>query len=317
MERLNWILIFFVILFLILLSGFYIRSDNSNTITVGYLPCDHDAALLVAEAQGTYQNNGLNVNLRQISTGSSIVSAMASGDVDIGYVGITPALQGISQGMPIKVVAAVNLDGSGIVVDPQANITNTTDLRGKKVATPGVSSIQQVLLLYQLNKYNMTSKDLDILSINIFMLPSTLASKKIDAYIAYEPYVSIAPYRNTGNVLMYSDQIMPGHPCCVIVARQDFIDQHPDQLQKFLEIHNNTTKFVINNKNVTAQLISQQIPTNPSLEQISLQHVTFVSEIDTSFQDNVMNFMKIEQQLGYFKSNLTKEQIFDTSFLGG
>jgi NitT/TauT family transport system substrate-binding protein len=242
---------------------------------------------------------------------------MASGDVDIGYVGITPALQGISQGMPIKVVAAVNLDGSGIVVDPQANITNTTDLRGKKVATPGVSSIQQVLLLYQLNKYNMTSKDLDILSINIFMLPSTLTSKKIDAYIAYEPYVSIAPYRNTGNVLMYSDQIMPGHPCCVIVARQDFIDQHPDQLQKFLEIHNNTTKFVINNKNVTAQLISQQIPTNPSLEQISLQHVTFVSEIDTSFQDNVMNFMKIEQQLGYFKSNLTKEQIFDTSFLGG
>ncbi|WP_255343920.1 hypothetical protein [Methanobacterium sp. SMA-27] len=54
-----------------------------------------------------------------ISTGSSIVSAVASGDIDIGYIGIAPALQGISEGVPIKIVGAVNLDGSGIVVDPK------------------------------------------------------------------------------------------------------------------------------------------------------------------------------------------------------
>jgi len=291
-------------------------NKNSNDIKVAYIPCDHEAALLVALAQNTYKKDGLNVTASTMSTGSGVVSAMASGDIDIGFVGITPALQGISNGVPIKIVGAVNLDGSGIVVDPQSDINNTTDLKGKKVATPGVSSIQQVLLLYQLQKYNMTASDVDISSVNIDMIPSTLASHKVDAYIAYEPYVSLAPFTNTGNVLMYSDEIMPGHPCCVIVARQDFINQHPQELQEFLEIHKNTTEFVNSNQNETAHLVSKIITTNTALEQTSLSHVVFVSQINNSFQQNVLNFMNVEQQMGYLKKNLTTDEIFDTRFLG-
>ena len=304
-----------IIVLSVLINSNY-SNNNPNDIRVAYIPCDHESALFVAEAQNTYKNEGLNVTTMTISTGSSIVSAMASGDIDIGYIGITPALQGISEGVPIKIVGAVNLDGSGIVVDPKENITNTTDLKGKKVATPGVSSIQQVLLLYQLQKYNLTTSDVDISSVDIYMLPSTLASKKVDAYIAYEPYVSLAPYRDVGNVMIYSDEIMPGHPCCVIVARQDFIDQHPQELQKFLDIHKNTTEFVNNNQNETAKLISTELTTNPELEMMSLPHVKFVSQVDKAFQDKVINFMNIEIQMGYLKKNMTVDQIFDTQFLG-
>ena len=37
-----------------------------------------------------------------MSTGSGVVSAIASGDIDIGYVGIAPTLQGISNGVPVN-----------------------------------------------------------------------------------------------------------------------------------------------------------------------------------------------------------------------
>jgi sulfonate transport system substrate-binding protein len=303
-----------IVLFVLINSNY--SSNTNNNIRVAYIPCDHESALLVAEAQNTYKKEGLNVTTMTLSTGSSIVSAIASGDIDIGYVGIAPALQGISEGVPMKIVGAVNLDGSGIVVDPKENITNTTDLKGKKVATPGVSSIQQVLLLYQLQKYNLTTNDVDISSVDIYMLPSTLASQKVDAYIAYEPYVSLAPYRGIGNVMMYSDEIISGHPCCVIVARQDFIDQHPQELQKFLDIHKNTTEFVNSNQNETAKLISTELTTNVQLEMMSLPHVKFVSQVDKAFQDKVINFMNIELQMGYLKKNMTVDQIFDTQFLG-
>jgi NitT/TauT family transport system substrate-binding protein len=291
-------------------------SPTNNTIRVAYIPCDHDAALFVALAQNKYESNGLNVKTTPISTGSNIVSALASGDIDVGYVGIAPAMQGISDGVPIKIVAAVNEDGSGIVVAQNSNINSTTDLVGKKIATPGVSSIQQVLLMYQLEKYNITPSQVDISSVNIFMLPSTLASKKVDGYIAYEPYVSIAPFTNVGRVLMYSEDIMPGHPCCVIVARQDFIDQHPQELQTFLDIHKNSTAFVNKNKNETADLISDEITTNPELEKTALTHVIFVSQLDTNFQNKVLNFMNIEIGMGYLKKNLTSTELFDPRFLG-
>lgn len=305
-----------VLIILALIINSTSSNENTNKIRVAYIPCDHEAALFVGLSQDQYKNSGLNIQTTSISTGSSIVSALASGDIDVGYIGIAPALQGISEGVPIKIVAAVNEDGSGIVVNSQSNITNITDLEGKRVATPGVSSIQQVLLLYELKKYNINVDQVDISSVNIFMLPSTLASDKVDAYIAYEPYVSIAPYRNIGNVLMYSEAIMPGHPCCVIVARQEYIDQHPQELQTFLNIHKNCTEYVNKNRNQTADMVSDELTTNPNLEEIALSHVVFVSQLDSTFQEKVINFMNIEIQMGYLKKNLTSSELFDSQFLG-
>ncbi len=293
------------------------NSHDQNTIKVGYLPTDHSAALLVAEYNKSYENNGLNVKTVQISTGSSIVDAVASGDVDIGYVGITPAMQGISKGVPIKVVGSVNMVGSGIVVQPNSTITSPADLKDKKIATPGVSSIQQVLLVYELQKYNITQKDVDLLSINVFNIPSSLAAKKVDAYISYEPFVSMAPYRGIGQVLIYSDDILEDHPCCVIIAREDFIEQHPQELNTFLQIHKNSTEYVNTHLNDTAYILTQELTTNEELEDMSLQHIKFVYSVDKAYQDNVLNFMNIEIKLGYLKSNLTSDQIFDTQFLGG
>lgn len=312
------ITIIFLVAFIGLVSKYYFTNptDTAKDIKVAYIPSDHEAAFMVAETQNSYTKAGLNVEGMQLSTGSNVISAAASGDIDIGYVGVAPALQGISQGVPIKIVGAVNLDGSGIVVEPDSNITSIPDLKGKKIATPGVSSIQQVLLLYELQKYNLSTSDNNIISVNIFMLPDTLASHKVDAYIAYEPFVSLAPYRNVGRVLMYSEQIMPGHPCCVVIARQDFIDQHPQELQKFLDIHKNTTEYINSHRNETAYFISTKMITNPEVEQIALTHILFVYKVDKAFQDKVMDFLKLEQKLGYMKKNLTAEQIFDSRFLG-
>ncbi len=318
-RRLFISVIIFVALMGVVSTTYYYNNveNNPNDLKVAYIPSDHEAALLVAQAQDTYKKAGLNVKSVEMSTGSNVISAVASGDIDVGYVGIVPALQGISQGVPIKIVGAVNLDGSGIVVDNNSNITSIPDLEGKKIASPGVSSIQQVLLLYELQKYNMTAKDVNIISVNIFMIPNTLASHKVDAYIAYEPYVTLSPYRDTGRVLMYSEQIMPGYPCCVIIARQDYIDKHPQELQTFLNIHKNTTNYINSHKNETAILISKEMATNPNLEEMSLPHIVFVSLVDEEFQTKVMNFLKVEQELGYANYSLTPEQIFDTQFLGG
>lgn len=311
-----------IILFLIvLLAGWgtwhLFENKDPSVINVGYLPCDHSAALFVAKNNKTYENNGLKIKTTQISTGSNIVDAVASGDMDIGYVGITPAMQGISKGIPIKVVGAVNLVGSGIVVEPNSKIKNPADLKGKKIATPGVSSIQQVLLLYELQKYNITPQEVNIISINVYNIPSTLAARKVDAYISYEPFVSMAPYRDIGEVMIYSNDILEDHPCCVIITREDFINSHPDELSKFLEIHQNSTEYVINHPNQTAEIITQELTTNYDLEIISLQHITFVSSVDKEFQDNVLRFMEIEYNMGYLKKNLTANEIFDASFLGG
>ncbi|MCC7564200.1 MAG: ABC transporter substrate-binding protein [Methanobacterium sp.] len=317
MKKYSIILILFVLFLLLAVAIFtLVIPENSDVIKVGYLPTDHSAALLVAKHNKLYEKNGLNVQTVQISAGSNIVDAVASGDLDIGYVGITPTMQGISKGVPIKVVGAVNLEGSGIVVQPNSTITSPADLIGKNIASPGVSSIQQVLLQYELEKYNITLKDVNIISMNVFNIPSSLAARKVDAYISYEPFVSMAPYQNIGEVLIYSEDIIKDHPCCVIITREEYIENHPEKLDKFLEIHDNTTKYVNNHPNETANILNQELTTNLDVEHLSLQHIIFVSRIDKSFQDKVLELVKIENQMGYLNKSLTSDDIFNTEFLG-
>jgi NitT/TauT family transport system substrate-binding protein len=312
------LIILFIIIFLLIAGSLWtsFAPEDQDVIEVGYLPTDHSAALLVAKHNKTYENNGLNVKTVQINSGSNIVDAVASGDVDIGYVGITPAMQGISKGVPIKVVGSVNMVGSGIVVEPNSTITSPADLKGKSIATPGVSSIQQVLLLYELQKYNITSEDVDLISINVYNIPSSLAAHKVDAYISYEPFVSLAPYEGIGNVLIYSNDIIKDHPCCVIIASESFIKEHPQELDKFLKIHQQTTEYVNTHPNETATIIDQELTTNIEIESLSLKHIKFVSSVDNSFQNNVLKFAKIENNMGYLNKTLTANDIFDTEFLG-
>ncbi|MDI6643991.1 MAG: ABC transporter substrate-binding protein [Methanobacteriaceae archaeon] len=307
-----------ILIFFICLLGLWQvnMSNDSETIRVGYLPCDHSAALFIAEANKTFEKNGLNVKSTQLSTGSEIINALSSGKLDLGYVGITPALQAISKGVPIKIVGAVNLEGTGIVVQENSKIQKITDLKGKTIATPGLSSIQHTLLLYELKKYNLTSNDLDIVPMNIYMIPSALAAVKIDAYIAYEPFVSISRYRNTGKVMMFSGEIMKNHPCCVIVARDDFIQKNPTRLKKFLIIHNKTTNYVKSHTEESASMVSKQIISNIEVEKLAMKNVKYVSLLDEEFQQSVMNFMIMENSLGNLNKTLLQEQIFDTRFLG-
>jgi len=310
------ILLNIIILLIIGSLWTFFAPEDENMIEVGYLPTDHNAALLVAKHNKTYENNGLNVKTVQINSGSNIVDAVASGDVDIGYVGITPAMQGISKGVPIKVVGSVNMVGSGIVVEPNSTITSPADLKGKSIATPGVSSIQQVLLVYELQKYNISQNDVDLISINVYNIPSSLAAHKVDAYISYEPFVSLSTYEGIGNVLIYSNDIIKDHPCCVIIASESFIKNHPQELDKFLKIHQQTTEYVNTHPNETASIIDQELTTNIEIEALSLQHITFVSSVNKSFQNNVLKFAKIENNLGYLNKTLTSNDIFDTEFLG-
>ena len=112
----NKIIAIIVAIIAVAAVGAFFLMGSGDTVTIGYLPSDHDAALFVADAQGQFASNGIKTNLVQFNNGGDLMTAMASGDVDVGYVGITPVLASIQKGVPVKVISAAQTDGSGLVV---------------------------------------------------------------------------------------------------------------------------------------------------------------------------------------------------------
>ena len=173
-----------VVIVLLVIIGVFASGGlggSSDTVTIGYLPSDHDAALFVADAQGLYEKQGIKTELVQFNNGGDLMTAMASGDVDVGYVGITPVLSSIEKGVPVKVISAVQTEGSGIVVTKDSGISSAKDLVGKSIATPGEASIQHALLAYYLKENGLSLDDVKVSSMKVPSMNDALNTDKINA----------------------------------------------------------------------------------------------------------------------------------------
>lgn len=305
----NKIIAIIIVIIVIAIGAFFLLGGTGEEVTIGYLPSDHDAALFVADAQGKYAENGIKTKLVQFNNGGDLMTAMASGDVDIGYVGITPVLSSIAKGVPVKVISAAQIEGSGIVVAKDSGINSVSDLVGKKIATPGEASIQHMLLKYYLEQNGMSLSDLKVSSMKVPSMNDALKTGKIDGMITFEPYVSIAE-KNGAKVLTDSAEIIPNHPCCVVVASDKFIKDHPDETQKVLDIHENATAFINNNTDEAATLLPKDIVSDVEVEKAAMSGFPFISGLDDDYKQNVMDFMDLEVDLGVLKKPISEDDIF-------
>jgi len=87
--------------------------------------------------------------------GGYIMTAFAGGATDMAYLGSPPSiLFHLNSGVNTVIVAQANSEGSAIYVNPA--IHSYDELEGKTIATPGPSSIQQLLFLTVMKEHGFT-----------------------------------------------------------------------------------------------------------------------------------------------------------------
>ena len=318
-KKIAFVLVLALAAFLVMGSAsaglFDFLGGGDNTVKIGYLPSDHDAALFVADKQGLYAEKNITTELVQFNNGGDLMTAMASGQVDIGYVGIAPVLSSVSKGVPVKVISSAQTEGSGIVVTKDSGINSAADLKGKSIATPGEASIQHVLLSYYLKKNGLSTNDLNISAMKVPSMNDALKTKQIDGIITFQPYVSIAANDTSNVVLENSSGILPNHPCCVVVASDDFIKNHEDKAKDIVDIHKNATKFIndkvaAGNSSEVVKLLPEDIVSDAHLEANSLQSFPFISGIDNAFKADVDAFQKLEVDIGILNGTVSHDKLY-------
>ena len=295
---------------LLIIFTLYGMSDkDSETVNIGYLPTDHDAALFVANATGMFKDAGLEVELYEYNNGGDMMSAMASGELDVGYVGITPVIYSISKEVPIRIVTGAQNEGSGLVShDP--SVKSITDLKEKTIATPGEASVQNVLLKYALKKNGLSYSDIESPSMKVSSMNDALKTNGIDAMLTYEPYVTISKEINNQTLVESSEDILPDHPCCVVVMSEKFLSKHPDKAKKILNIHKKATDKIKADPEKIVQYLPPNIVPDSEIEKESLTHIKWVSDLNDTYKQNVYNFINIERDLGILNETVSQEKLF-------
>jgi NitT/TauT family transport system substrate-binding protein len=219
-------------------------------VRIGYLTQDlHQLALRVAIVNGWFAEAGINVELLSYQNGAYEMDGFQAGQIDMGYLGVAPALvKSINQGINVTILAGVNSEGSSIEVlkseYDSGRVTSIADLAGKTIYQPGPSTVQNFLLRLALNQSGMTVNDVDLQVTQVQNMADSL-SAGAPAFIAWEPFPSLAEYDNITVPLLTSHDIWPNHPCCVLASTNDFLSNNPSIVQKIVDIHVRAEEWIL------------------------------------------------------------------------
>src|SRR3990172_13255666 len=130
-----------LLFFVIVTGNACSRKGNNDTIRVGYFPNISHAQAVIGLSNGTFEKylgTGVKIKSTLFNAGPSIIEAVFSEDIDIAYVGPSPAINGYvrSNGKALKVISGVSSGGAFFLVRPDSNIKKPQEFFREKNASP-------------------------------------------------------------------------------------------------------------------------------------------------------------------------------------
>ena len=154
------------------------------TIKVGYMNNYGSLwSVLTAEQMGYMEEQGITLELSSFQDGPTIISAMESGSIDIGYIG--DGAHKLCAAGSAEIIALSHIsNGDAVIGGP--NVTSLEDLAGKTVAyAAGTSS--EVILTNALNSVGLTMDDINGMDMDPSSMVSAMLSENVDACAIWSP----------------------------------------------------------------------------------------------------------------------------------
>ena len=192
----------------------------------------------VAIADGKFEKaTGYKIKWRKFDSGAKVISAMASGKVQIALAGSSPIAAGVSRGVDMQLFwitediasaeALVVRNGSGIVA-PQ-------DLKGKKLAVPFVSTTH-FHTLFALEQFGIKPNEVKILNMQPANIGAAWERGDIDAAFIWDP--ALGRIKKTGRVLITSGLLSSWGKATFdgMVVQKSFAAKNKDFMAKFVKL---------------------------------------------------------------------------------
>ena len=171
---------------------------------------------------------------RKFTDWPTVKEALIAKEIGGAFILAPMAMQLARDGVPIKIVYLGHRDGTAIVVGADSDIRSFPDLRGKLVAIPNRYANQNVLMHKMMREHGMPPDAIELRELPPPEHPAALASGTIDGYIVGEPFAAKAELDGTGRVLYHTKDIWPEFISCVLVVREDLIDEQRELVQELV-----------------------------------------------------------------------------------
>jgi taurine transport system substrate-binding protein len=194
----------------------------------------------VARAEGKFDAaTGWTIEWRQFGSGTEVIAAMASGDVQVAELGSSPLAIGASQGVDLQLFMIAQGLGTAesLIAKKDSGITKLEDVKGKRIAVP-VGSTAHYSLMGALAHVGIPESEVTIVNLPADQIAAAWDSGQVDAAFIWEPVQN--QILQSGTFIVGADQTAAwGYPTFDgWVVNKDFAAENADAMVAFAKTMN-------------------------------------------------------------------------------
>jgi ABC-type nitrate/sulfonate/bicarbonate transport system substrate-binding protein len=184
-----------VLLSLVFSSG----ADAQSPINVklGLSPIVTVAPVFLAQQQGFFKEEGLNVQTHMFQGGAEATAALIGGELDITYSNLVTQLLAHARGAPVRIVAPSDIASTApgalvdaLLVKPDSTIAGFKALEGKRVAVNLLKGVLELLTRASVDHAGGDSSKLILVEVPFPQMRTVLTSGQVDAVVNVEPFIT-------------------------------------------------------------------------------------------------------------------------------
>lgn len=213
-----------------------------KTIKIAGVPEHFNLPWHLCIENGAFENEGIDLQWTDVPEGTGkLCQMLRNEETDIAVILTEGIIKDIVAGNPSKIIQVyVNSPLIwGIHVDAKSKYQTLSDLENTKVAISRIGSGSQLMAYVNAHNQGWKTDNLQFEIINTIDGAVEALSNQTADYFMWERFMT-KPLVDNGTFRRIDDCPTPW-PCFVIAVRNEVLENHPETIEKILEIINQTT----------------------------------------------------------------------------
>ncbi len=294
-------------------------------IRIGHLSTFYHTAILLMARGDVPSRLEAEVEWRLMGTGPAIVQAFERRELDLAYIGLPPAIIGISRGVPILCIAGGHVEGTIMAGREQwKDSARAEDLpqivmqfKGRSIGVPGKGSIHDVILKDALERNGLT-REVEVRNFAwADLVLDAVARGEVDAGVGTPALAAAIKRFTSGKVLFPASAFWPDNPSYGIVASRELLERRPDMVERFLVLHEEETELIRKEPRGSAKNIAEVVGiVDPELvlDALSLSP-KYCAKLTEAYIASTMRFVPVLRKHGYISREVSRQEIFHTELI--
>jgi NitT/TauT family transport system substrate-binding protein len=210
----------------------------------------------VAQEQGLFEKNGLNVDLRYFDSYTDSINALSTGAIDANSQTLNDTIASASGGAKLKVVLVNDNSTGNDQIIAREGINSVADLRGLKVGVEQ-GAVDHYLLQLALAKAGLTDKDIQLVPLLTDAAAAAFVAGQVDAVAVFAPFTTTALQRPGSHAIATSADF-PGAIPDHLVVTDSLAQNQPQVVQALVNTWFDTLKWIKENQQAAVTIMAKR-----------------------------------------------------------